>query len=109
MQLSCSTLITINVDNVETISNVYWSDSIFFRVRCGANWALKSLMFSYFLQNPISPHVRESGFLNPESGIFCLWNLDSRAQLFEGQLVFNPSFFSCVQKHFLGYNFLCYS
>ena len=34
MQLSCSLLITINVDNmlayVGTISNVYWSDSIFF-------------------------------------------------------------------------------
>ena len=31
--------------------------------------------------------------------IFCLWNLDSRAQ-FEGRLVFNPSFFFLCSKAF---------
>lgn len=51
-------LITINVDNVGTISNLYWS-----------------VMFSYFLWNPIPPHGRESGFLNPGNFAFGIGNL----------------------------------
>ena len=62
----------------------------FFRVRCGANWALKSLMFSYFLWNPIPPHVRESGSLNPGNFAFGIRN----PRCFAGG-IYNPGYFAC--------------
>lgn len=62
----------------------------FFRVRCGANWALKSLMFSYFLWNPIPPHVREPGSLNPGNFAFGIRN----PRCFAGG-IYNPGYFAC--------------
>ena len=87
MQLSCSMLITINVDNVDGtwFSNVYWTDSIFFfSGRCGANWALKITNVQLLFIEPYSTPCKriwipKSGkfcLWNPESGIFCLWNLE---------------------------------
>ena len=106
MQLSC--LITINVDNVGTISNVYWSDSIFFScdVWCQLDIEIANVQL-LSIESYSTPCKRiwipESGkfcLWNPESGIFCLWDLDSRAQLFEGRLVFNPSFFLLCSEAF---------
>jgi len=108
MQLSCSMLITINVDNVGTISNVYWSDSIFFSCEVWCQLGIEitnvQLLFIESYSTPCKriwiPESRKFCLWNPESGIFCLWNLDSRAQLFEGRLVFNPSFFFLCSKAF---------
>ena len=85
MQLSCSMLITINVDNVGTISNVYWSDSIFFscEVWCQLGIEITNVQL-LFIESYSTPCKRiwipESGkfcLWNPESEMFCSWNLES--------------------------------
>lgn len=70
-------LITINVDNVGTISNVYWSDSIFFsfEVRCQLGIEITNVQLLFILLLYIPPHVRESGFLNPGNFAFGIRNL----------------------------------
>ena len=108
MQLSCSMLTTINVDNVGTISNLYWSDSIFFSCevwyQLGTEITNVQLLFMESFSTPCKriwiPESGKFSLWNRESGIFCLWNPDSRAQLFEGRLVFNPSFFFLCSKAF---------
>ena len=91
-------LITINVDNVGTISNVYWSDSIFFScdVWCQLDIEIANVQL-LSIESYSTPCKR---IWIPESGKFCLWNPESRAQLFEGRLVFNPSFFFLCSKTF---------
>ena len=85
MQLSCSMLITINVDNVGTISNVYWSDSTFFscEVWCQLGIEITNVQL-LFMESYSTPCKRiwipESGkfcLWNPESEMFCWWNLQS--------------------------------
>ena len=113
-------LITINVDNVGTISNVYWSDSIFFscEVWCQLGIEITNVQL-LFIESYSTPCKRiwipESGkfcLWNPESemfcwwnlqsGIFCLWNLESGIFCFwnpESEIfacwIWNPGYFAC--------------
>ena len=85
MQLLCSMLITINIDNVGTISNVYWSDSIFFscEVWCQLGIEITNVQllfiesYSTLCKRIWIPESGKFCLWNPESEMFCWWNLES--------------------------------